>query len=170
MIHPIITVPNPILARSCESISKYGPSEQALVNDLFETMHAAHGLGLAAPQIGVSLCVAVIEIPQEEFFSKPPFGKPIQIILLNPIIGESSGSDTADEGCLSIPDVRYKITRPFEVAINTFHPWPSVWEMGHYKFEGLLARAAQHEIDHLNGILISDRAREQGVEPSQHSA
>jgi len=116
-----------------------------LIDDMFETMYHANGVGLAAPQVGRSLRVVVIDVGQGP------------LALINPKITASSGSATDVEGCLSIPGVTGKVTRAERVSVEALDP---NGETVLFQADRLLARAVQHEIDHLDGILFIDRATE----------
>ena len=120
-----------------------------LVADMHETMYFAEGIGLAAPQIGVSQRICVLDLRDEE---DPEAGR---WVFVNPVIVESSGEqDKKPEGCLSIPDMEDVVTRPVRVTIRGFDTEGQSIEV---EAEGLLSRALQHEIDHLDGILFIDR-------------
>ena len=120
-----------------------------LVEDMLETMYFADGIGLAAPQIGVSLRVCVLDLRDEE---DPDGGR---WVFVNPVVVESSSEeDKAPEGCLSIPDMEEVVTRPERVTVRGFDAEGQAIEV---EADGLLARALQHEIDHLDGILFIDR-------------
>jgi len=117
---------------------------------MFETLHEAHGLGLAAPQIGVSLRVAIVEMPADEETGTPAR----QYVLCNPEIVKMSGEETDEEACLSLPGYVGEVTRAAVVTVKGFS---AEGKPVRYKGEGLLARAFQHELDHLDGILFVDR-------------
>ena len=122
---------------------------RSLVADLHETMYYAEGIGLAAPQIGVSLRVCVLDLRDED---DPEAGR---WVFVNPVIVESSEEeDKASEGCLSIPEMEEVVARPARVTVRGFDPEGEAVEV---EAEGLLARALQHEIDHLDGVLFIDR-------------
>ena len=119
-----------------------------LVEDMLETMYFAEGIGLAAPQIGVSRRVCVLDLHDED---NPDDG---HWVLVNPVIVESSDEeDKASEGCLSIPEMEEVVTRPARVTVRGFDAEGKAIEV---EADGLLARALQHEIDHLNGVLFLD--------------
>ena len=120
-----------------------------LVLDLVDTCHAAPGVGLAAPQIGVNRRVAVIDLSVGEDASGI-------IVLVNPVILSTSGEQKEEEGCLSVPDVSEKVVRPARVVVRAADAGLQVREI---EGSGLLARALFHEIDHLNGVLFVDRLR-----------
>ncbi len=122
---------------------------RALVEDLLETMYFAEGIGLAAPQIGASVRVCVLDLRDED---DPEAGR---WVFVNPIIVESSSDeDKAPEGCLSIPEMEEVVTRPARVTVRGFDAEGQAIEV---EADGLLARAIQHEIDHLDGVLFIDR-------------
>ena len=120
-----------------------------LVEDMLETMYFAEGIGLAAPQIGVSRRVCVLDLHDED---DPEGGR---WVFVNPVIVESSDEeDKSTEGCLSIPEMEDVVARPARVTVRGFDPEGKAIEV---EADGLLARALQHEIDHLDGILFIDR-------------
>ncbi len=120
-----------------------------LVADLVDTCHAAPGVGLAAPQIGVNRRVAVVDLSVGEDASAI-------IVLVNPVILSTSGEQKEEEGCLSIPDVSEKVVRPARAVVRAADEHLRVREI---EGSGLLARALCHETDHLNGVLFVDRLR-----------
>jgi len=143
MIYPIVKYGNAVLEKPAEPVTKFNQDLAKLVEDMFESMYAAHGVGLAAPQIGISKRLAVIDIT----FKKDPKAK---LVLANPEIVRVEGKQRGDEGCLSIPEFREPVTRGQKVTVraqNLQGEWYE--ETG----EELLARAFQHETDHLNGKL-----------------
>ncbi len=144
MIYPIVKYGQPVLEKKAETISDFGsPELLQLVDDMFESMYAAKGVGLAAPQIGVGKRIAVIDISSGE----DPEQK---LVLINPEILHKEGAQTSEEGCLSIPTFREPVTRAQKVTIRAHKADGEVYEM---TGEDLLARAFQHETDHLNGTL-----------------
>jgi len=120
------------------------PELHALITDMWETMYAAKGVGLAAPQIGISKRISVIDISVGEDESK-------KIVIINPEVTSSEGKQTGEEGCLSIPGFREPVTRANQVTVRAQNEKGAVLELSG---EELLARAFLHEIDHLNGILF----------------
>jgi len=119
-----------------------------LIGDMFDTMYDAGGIGLAAPQVGVSRRVLIVDVPEEE-------EKRHVHALVNPVIVEAGRTtDKATEGCLSIPGLEETVTRPVRVTVEGLSP---DGEPVRIEAEGLLARALQHEVDHLDGILFIDR-------------
>src|SRR6202167_3424376 len=144
MIYPIVRYGQPVLEKKSAAITEFDtPELNMLVEDMFFSMYAAKGVGLAAPQIGIAKRVAVIDIASGE----DPEQK---LVLINPEILDVQGSQTGEEGCLSIPTFREPVTRAQKVTIRAHNTKGEVWEM---TGEDLLARAFQHETDHLNGTL-----------------
>ncbi len=149
-IKPILTSEHPVLRQKAKKVKRVDAAAQKLVDDMFESMHAAHGLGLAAPQIGVSLRVLVIEMPQDE--EEPHSGE--KIVLINPEIVKATGEQFGEEGCLSIPGYVGMVRRADKVTVKGLDYKGKEIRV---KGEELLARALQHEIDHLDGVLYTDR-------------
>jgi peptide deformylase len=153
-IRAIVTSENPLLREKSKKVSRYGADLQRLVDDMFDTLYAAHGLGLAAPQIGVLQRVFIVEMPEEVDDDGKVVAPGEQYVLVNPEIIRSRGAEEMDEGCLSVPGYRGTVMRATEVLIKGYD------ESGksvRYKADGLLAQAFQHELDHLDGILYLDR-------------
>jgi peptide deformylase len=144
MIYPIVRYGQPVLERKAEAITEFDtPELHQLVEDMFESMYAARGVGLAAPQIGVSKRLAVIDVTTGE--------DPAQrIVLINPEIVAREGSQTGEEGCLSLPTFREPVARAKKVVLKARNAKGDEFEM---TGEELLARAFLHETDHLNGTL-----------------
>jgi peptide deformylase len=143
MVYPIVKYGDPVLAKVAEPITVYDKDLKKLVEDMFESMYAAKGIGLAAPQIGISKHIAVIDIS----FGKDPDQK---LVLCNPVIIATEGKQSEEEGCLSVPDFREKVTRPLKATVRAKDVKGKEFTM---TGEGLLARAFCHETDHLNGKL-----------------
>ena len=142
-ILPIRTLPDPLLRQKAKRVRTIDGSIKKLIADMLETMHAEPGrAGLAAPQVGVSLRVVVIGIPEEE-----------EVILINPEIVRKRGERLVNEGCLSVPGYIGQISRAESVTAKGCDPNGKEIRI---KAEGLLAQALQHEIDHLNGQLYLD--------------
>ena len=139
---PIVTYPDPVLRRKAKRVSRVDESLNRLIDDMVETMYHINGVGLAAPQVGVSLKIAVIGLPDEE-----------PIILVNPEIVKRAAEYEVIEGCLSVPGYRGKIKRSGKVTAKALDRNGKQFRI---KGEGLLAEALEHEIDHLNGILYID--------------
>jgi peptide deformylase len=143
MIYPIVKFGNPVLEKSSETVTVFDDELQKLIDDMFESMYAAHGVGLAAPQIGIGRRIAVIDVT----FKEDPKAK---LVLINPEIIRTEGRHTQSEGCLSIPDFRENVTRPNVVTVRAQDSHGEFFEK---TGEELLARALLHETDHLNGKL-----------------
>jgi len=143
MIYPIVKFGNPVLEKPSEPVTEFNDELKELVDDMFESMYAAKGVGLAAPQIGVAKRIAVIDIT----FKEDPQAK---LVLANPEIIHKEGKQTQSEGCLSIPEFRESVTRANKVTIRAQDVNGKWYEK---TGEELLARAFLHETDHLNGKL-----------------
>jgi len=137
--------PDPILRRKAETLKEVTEADRQLIGDMIETMKAAEGVGLAANQVGVSKSIFVFNPSLDEWKSEA---------LINPHIIRRRGRQISEEGCLSLPDISEKVRRPSYLLIEGLDI-----NGKQYKFEakGLLARIIQHEIDHLNGILLISR-------------
>jgi peptide deformylase len=144
MVYPIVKFPDPILQRPAEAVTVFDDALRRLVDDMFESMYVAHGIGLAAPQIGIPKRLTVIDLS----FQKKPEDK---IALINPEVITKEGKIFEEEGCLSLPDIREKVSRAARVKIRAQDVEGNWFER---EAEELLARAFQHEIDHLDGILF----------------
>ena len=144
MIHPIVKFGDPVLENPSKTVTKFDEELQTLVADMFESMYAANGVGLAAPQIGVGQRIAVIDVSN---------GKNVEakIVCANPEIIHAEGEQREEEGCLSLPGFRGYVARPQYVTVRAQDASGKEFEM---RGEGLLARAFCHEIDHLNGTLF----------------
>ena len=143
MIYPIVKYGNPVLEKPAAPVTEFNEDLKVLVADMFESMYEAKGVGLAAPQIGISKRLAVIDVS----FKENPREK---LVLANPEIIHSEGKQTQSEGCLSIPDFRENVTRANIVTIRAQDVNGKWYEK---TGEELLARAFLHETDHLNGKL-----------------
>jgi len=143
MIYPIVKYGDPVLERPAEPVTNFDGDLKKLVEDMFESMYAAHGVGLAAPQIGISKRLAVIDVT----FKEDPDAK---LVLANPQIIHTEGRQSQNEGCLSVPEFRETVTRPRVVTIRAQDVNGKFYEK---TGEDLLARAFLHETDHLNGKL-----------------
>lgn len=144
MIYPIVKYPDPILQKPAEPVTVFDAELRQLVDDMFTSMYDAQGIGLAAPQIGVSKRLTVIDLS----FQKDPKKK---IVLINPEIVEKKGKQVEEEGCLSLPEIRDRVVRAAQVKVRAVDAHGKPVEV---EGEELLARALQHEIDHLDGILF----------------
>jgi peptide deformylase len=143
MIYPILKFGDPVLETKAAPVTAFDADLRKLLDDMFESMYAAHGVGLAAPQIGVSRRIAVIDVT----FKEDPKQK---LVLINPEIIHSEGRISQNEGCLSIPEFRENVTRPKKVTVRAQNAKGEFFE---HTGEELLARAFCHETDHLNGKL-----------------
>jgi peptide deformylase len=144
MIYPIVKYGDPVLEKQSESVQEFDtPDLHQLVADMFESMYAAKGVGLAAPQIGVSKRVSVIDLSVGEDSAQ-------KLVLINPEIIGREGTQSGEEGCLSLPGFREQVTRPMKVTVRAQDAHGTVFEK---TGEELLARAFAHEIDHLHGRL-----------------
>lgn len=149
-IRTICTYPDSVLRNKTARVEKIDGSLDRLIDDMVETMHAAPGVGLAANQVGVSLQLAVIDLSgKEQNAERHPL-----IVIINPEVLSMEGSLFEEEGCLSIPDYAEKVKRAARVKVRAQDRTGKMFEL---EAEGLLAKALQHEIDHLNGILFIDR-------------
>src|SRR4030042_1872232 len=142
---PLRFAPDPVLRQKAKRVSSIDTSIERLIDNMLETLPAVSGLGLAAPQVGVPLRVAVIQMPEEEEGG--------EIVLINPQIVKKSGERLVDEGCLSIPGYRGEIKRSVSVTIKGRNRQGKEFRL---KATEILAQALEHEIDHLNGILYID--------------
>ncbi|MCJ7705779.1 MAG: peptide deformylase [Desulfobacterales bacterium] len=143
----ILKYPHPLLKKRCEKVDRIDGEVKKLIRDMTETMYQANGIGLAACQVGVSRRVIVVDVspidPEKEFFA-----------MVNPEVISEEGEIEHEEGCLSVPDCLEKLKRKEKVLIRGFSPVGKEIEIS---AEGILAIAIQHEIDHINGVLILDR-------------
>ena len=162
MILPIIKYGHPVLRQRGTAIEKITPEIKQFIADMFETMEASHGVGLAAQQVGHALQLTVIDV--REVQDRPSTlelkGKPADVadimplVLINPVVTPAGEPATGGEGCLSFPEIFAEIARPESVDVKALNEKGKPVE---FRAGGLLARAIQHETDHLNGILFIDR-------------
>lgn len=133
---------DPVLTKKCKPITEMTPKIKDLIVDMIETMYEANGVGLAAPQVGILKRLVVIDVGEGP------------IVFINPILLESSGEQTGDEGCLSLPGKAGQVTRPNYVKVKVYNE-----NMEEYILEGteLLARAVCHELDHLDGHMYTEK-------------
>ncbi len=144
MIYPIVKFGDPVLEKLAETVTEFDtPELHKLIEDMFESMYAAHGVGLAAPQIGISRRIAVLDTSAGE-------GPPKKLVLINPEVIRNDGKQTTEEGCLSVPGFREPVSRGAHVTVRAQDVKGEVFEV---TGEELLARALLHEIDHLKGKL-----------------
>jgi peptide deformylase len=150
MIYPIVAFGDPVLKKKAIDIKKDQVDLPKLINDMFETMYEAHGVGLAAPQIGLSYRLFVIDgepLDEEKL-------KGFKKVFINPVILEEEGEDWGfEEGCLSIPGIRAEVMRASKLTIEYFD---ENWKKHTEVFDGLGARIIQHEYDHIEGVLFVD--------------
>ena len=139
---PIVQVPDPVLRKKAQPVERVTKRVQKLIRDMADTMYAANGAGLAAPQVGVSERIIVVDAGDG------------LVALVNPRILAAESSEVDVEGCLSIPNVSLYVERAARVEVEG---WDERGRTVRIKAGGLLARALQHEIDHLDGILITDK-------------
>ena len=149
-IRDIVFADNPILRKKSKKVKHFGEALQVLIDDMVETMHAANGMGLAAPQVGVLERVIIVQLPEDE--EDPQSGK--IFALCNPQIVRADGEEESEEGCLCLPGYVGAVKRAAYVTVKA---QDRQGKKVRIKAEGLLARAFQHESDHLDGILYIDR-------------
>jgi peptide deformylase len=173
-IRPLAPTNDPVLRNRPKKVRDFGSSLQDLIEDMVQTMHDAPGVGLAAPQVGVSLRVAVIELPEEQdeeeqdkTEDKDPYRGKL-IVICNPEVVKTWGAEEQEEGCLSVPQYVGEVTRATRVVVKAQDRRGKPIRL---RAEGLMARVLQHEIDHLNGMLFVDRVESleklYRIEPSE---
>ena len=141
--------PDPVLRVRSREVTRFDPEFDKLVSDMIETMHAAPGVGLAAPQVGIPSRLAVVDVSVGKEAAELH-------VLVNPELLETAGAEIDAEGCLSLPGITDKVERPTQVRIRALDRRGQPFELA---AQGFLARAICHEIDHLNGILFTDHLR-----------
>ncbi len=148
-----------MLTTPARKIEHVDDAIRTLAEDMLETMYAEEGIGLAAPQVGESLSLCVVDVPRDS--DRDPDGNPynpdllMPLVMVNPDIAwASEHQESREEGCLSLPEIRAPIRRPVEVTVRWSDLDGQLWER---TLRGLVARCVQHEVDHLNGILLPDR-------------
>jgi peptide deformylase len=144
MLLPIIKYPDPVLERPCDDVIDFNAELRQLTDDMFETMYAAQGVGLAAPQVNRPIRVTVIDVS----CGQTP---EMKMVFVNPEIIHMEGKQRGPEGCLSIPDFREEVTRAMTCTVRAQDLEGKTFEI---TGEELLSRCMQHEIDHLNGVLF----------------
>lgn len=148
-ILPIRIYPDPVLRAKCRRVEQFDAALRKLAADMVETMHAAPGVGLAAPQVGIEICLAVVDVSVGE--------DPAQVrVLVNPEIVRREGLEAEVEGCLSLPGITDKVDRPLSITLRVQDVEGRPYELS---VEAYLARAICHEVDHLDGILFTDHLR-----------
>tara|TARA_B100001971_G_scaffold133496_1_gene123266 strand:- start:117 stop:659 length:543 start_codon:yes stop_codon:yes gene_type:complete len=145
MVRPIITYGDPILSKLTKLVSDFSCIED-LIQDMFDTMYEEEGIGLAANQIGIDLNLLVVDISHTEEWDESMVFANVEIIDFN-------GESVIEEGCLSLPEIRFDVTRPEEIVLKYQDQTGKQIES---EFGGLMARVLQHEIDHLNGVMMID--------------
>lgn len=151
MIREIRKIGDPILRKKAKKVEKITKDTLRLLDDMVETMHAAHGQGLAAPQVGVSQRIAIVEVPQSDDIP----GSGTLYTLINPeVLMQSDDTWEHQEGCLSIPGWRGDVVRPYRIVVRALNRDGRRVKI---EAEGHVARAFLHEIDHLDGILYIDK-------------
>ena len=155
-IRNIREIGDPVLNKTCKTVTEMTDRTRELIDDMFETMYDADGVGLAAPQVGILKRIVVVDVTGED-----------PILLINPVIMETSGEQTGNEGCLSVPGKTGVVTRPNYVKVKAYNE-----NMEPFEIEGteLLARAFCHEIEHLDGHLYVEKVEgelmsTEGVDP-----
>ncbi len=148
MADPVLKYPAPELRQKAAPVEKIGESTFRLVERMIETMIAEEGLGLAANQVGSLQQVFILN-------ANPSEGEVETIVCINPVILEQEGEDISEEGCLSFPDLFLKIVRPEKVRLQAKNLYNETFLLD---LTGIMARAAMHEMDHLNGVLLIDHA------------
>jgi len=143
-VYKIVEIGADVLRLKAKAVKEVNPSIIKLLDNMIDTLHAADGVGLAAPQIGVSKRVIIVNVDE------------VLVELINPVVLEKVGQNSAEEGCLSIPNVTGDVLRPAKVRVQGINRYG---QMVDFQAERLLARALQHEIDHLEGILFVDVAK-----------
>jgi peptide deformylase len=138
---------DPVLRKKAEPVPSVTPEIRELIADMFDCMYRERGIGLAAPQVGAAHRIFVVDVEREG-------GERAKFALVNPVIRESSGSVVGEEGCLSIPGIHADVRRRAQVVLEGLDERGAPMSV---RAEGLLARALQHELDHLDGILFIDR-------------
>lgn len=150
---PIIAYGDPVLRQKTKEIDKDYPELDVLIENMFETMYAAYGVGIAAPQIGLPIRLFVID--GEPYAEDDPVMDGFKKVFINPEIIEENGTPwDYNEGCLSIPDIREDISRKEQITIVYFD---ENWVEHEETYTGLAARVIQHEYDHIEGILFTDK-------------
>jgi len=153
MILPIVAYGDPVLKKVAEEIDNDYPELTQFIANMFETMDNAKGVGLAAPQVGKSIRVFIVDA--SPFADEHPELAGFRKVFINPIILEESGKPWAfNEGCLSIPGIREDVLRKPEIVIEYYDEH---WELHEQKYDGLVARVIQHEYDHIEGVLFVER-------------
>jgi peptide deformylase len=160
-LREIVTLPDPVLRRKAKAISKFDKNLQTLIDDMIETMRAEPGVGLAAPQVNVSERLIVVEYAEgddeetEEMEDKPPKPKKLYVMINPEIVKASNEKIMGVEGCLSVPNLQGEVERHQSLQVKGLNRHGQPLKI---KANGWMARIFQHEIDHLDGVLFTDRA------------
>ncbi|WP_026915504.1 peptide deformylase [Christiangramia portivictoriae] len=160
MILPIVAYGDPVLKKKAKDIDKDYPKLDTLIDNMWDTMYNAYGVGLAAPQVGLPVRIFMIDpapFAEDDDLSDAEKEelKDLRKVFINPVITEESGEEWAfSEGCLSIPDVREDVFRQPDITIEYFD---ENWEKHTETYSGLAARVIQHEYDHIEGVLFTDK-------------
>jgi peptide deformylase len=151
-IRTIVPIPAPVLRRKAKKVTVFDKDLQTLIDDMIETMREAPGVGLAAPQVDVSLRLIVVEYGDDEDEDVP---KKLYVVINPEITSQSEEMETGTEACLSIPRIMGDVERHEQIVVKGINRYGKPVK---YKFSGWMARIFQHEIDHLEGVLFTDRA------------
>jgi peptide deformylase len=156
MILPIVAYGDPVLKKKAKEIDQDFPNLKKLIDDMFETMYNASGVGLAAPQVGKSIRLFVVDAtPVAEGEDGDPTCEDFKRVFINPIILEEEGEEWSyEEGCLSIPNIREEVKRKPMVKIEYYD---ENWDLYEEELDGFAARVVQHEYDHIEGVLFLDK-------------
>ena len=155
MILPVVAYGDPVLKAEAADLEQGQSGLGALIENMWETMYASEGVGLAAPQVGESIRLFIVDAsPFAEGESGDLACKDFKRVMINPVIfEESEEQDGMEEGCLSIPGIRENVQRPVAIGVEYYN---EQWELVEERLEGIPARVVQHEYDHIEGILITD--------------
>lgn len=156
MVLPIVAYGDPVLKKKAEEIDENYPDLDKLIENMFETMYEAQGVGLAAPQIGLSIRLFIVDAtPFAEGEDGDPGCADFKRVYINPIIFDETGKEWGfEEGCLSIPNIREEVKRKPELKIEYYD---ENWDLYEEELSGIPARVVQHEYDHIEGVLFTDR-------------
>ena len=144
----LVFYPDAVLKKRSADVMRIDDAMVAFCQSMAETMYASHGIGLAAPQVGENIRVITVDVEQE-----PPFGESL-MTLINPVIVDSHGRTTYEEGCLSFPGISAEVRRKDQIHVQAYSPSGASID---FEADGLLSICLQHEIDHLNGVTFVDR-------------
>lgn len=158
MILPIVAYGDPVLKKKAEDIDENYPDLDKLIENMFETMYAAHGVGLAAPQVGLPIRLFIVDAsPFADGEDGDPSCADFKRVFINPVIFDESGKEWGfEEGCLSIPQIREEVFRKPELKIEYYD---ENWDLYEEELDGFPARVVQHEYDHIEGVLFTDHLK-----------